>query len=225
METTALAEKQKLMYKEAYAYYQANNLKPAMDKVNEALGAGETNFVPQLELLKVLITGRTEDISRYQYDLGEFIKKYPKNPLKEYADKLMESSKTLVERVEKAKTNKFVGTTGPHFFIVAYNSADRLTSPVVDALEGFNSTEWKNLKLTTSNLALEDKTMTMCVEFPDRESAMAYYYKYLNSLAKTRPFSDYKFYNFVITKDNFQIFYRTKSLDEYLTFFDKNYQK
>ena len=28
-----------------------------------------------------------------------------------------------------------------------------------------------------------------------------------------------------LTKDNFQIFYRTKSLDEYLTFFDKNYQK
>ena len=37
-ETTALAEKQKLMYKDAYLLYQQNNLKPAMDKVNEALG-------------------------------------------------------------------------------------------------------------------------------------------------------------------------------------------
>ncbi len=224
-ETSVLAEKQKLMYKEAYTYYAENNLKPAIDKVNEALGSGETSFIPQLELLKVLISGRTEDLSRYQYNLSEFIKKYPKHPLKDYAEQLMATSKTFVEQVEKAKENKFGPIDGQHFFIVAYNSADRLTSPVVDVLEKFNSNYWKDLKLTTSNLGLDDKTLTMCVEFPNRETAMSYYYKFLNEVAKGKPFSDYKFYNFVITKDNFQIFYRTKSLDEYLTFFDKNYQK
>lgn len=224
-ETSALAEKQKLMYKEAYRYYQENNLKPAMDKVNEALGYGETNFIPQLELLKVLITARTEEMPQYQNNLGEFIKKYPKHPLKDYAEQLMASSKTLVEQIEKAKTNKFGGTTGPHFFVVAYNAADRLTVPVVNALEQFNSDAWNSLKLTTSNVGVEEKIMTMCVEFPDRETAMKYYYKFLSDLSKQKPFSDYKFYNFVITKDNFQILYRTKSLDEYLTFFDKNYQK
>src|SRR6185369_8958001 len=102
-ETSVLAEKQKLMYKEAYAYYSENNLKPAMDKVNEALGSGETSFIPQLELLKVLITGRTEDLTRYQYNLSEFIKKYPKHPLKQYAEQLLTTSKTFVEKVEKAK--------------------------------------------------------------------------------------------------------------------------
>jgi len=224
-ETSALAEKQKLMYKEAYKYYQENNLKPAMEKVNEALGSGETNFIPQLELLKVLITGRTEDLTRYQYNLDEFIKKYPKHPLKAYAEQLVASSKTLVEQLEKAKTNKFGGTTGPHFFVVAYNAADRLTSPVVQKLEQFNQSSWKSFKLTTSNLGVEEKILTMCVEFPDSETAMKYYYQFLAELSKERPFSDYKFYNFVVTKDNFQILYRTKSLDEYLTFFDKNYQK
>ncbi|MBS1680879.1 MAG: tetratricopeptide repeat protein [Bacteroidetes bacterium] len=224
-ETTALAEKQKLMYKEAYTLYQQNNLRPAMEKVNEALTAGETNFTPQLTLLKILITGRTEDVSQYQYDLNEFIQKYPKHPLKAYAEQLVASSKTFVEKVEKAKENKFGSTSGTHFFVVVYNSADRITNPVVDALEKFNATSWKGLKLTTSNLGFEDKTMTMCVEIPDREKAMAYYYQFLSDLSKNKPFSDYKIYNFVITKDNFQILYRTKSLDEYLTFFDKNYQK
>jgi len=112
-----------------------------------------------------------------------------------------------------------------HFFVVVYNSVDRLTNPVVDALEKFNKAEYNKLKLTTSNLGLEEKTLTMCGEFPDRASVMGYYYKFLAQVATTRPFSDYKFYNFVITKDNFQIFWQTKSLDEYLTFFDKNYQK
>jgi hypothetical protein len=137
----------------------------------------------------------------------------------------MGSSKTLINQVEKSKANKFGTTVGPHFFIVAYNSSDRLTVSIVDALERFNANEWKNLKLTTSNLVVEEKTLTMCVEFPDRETSIKYYYKFLNDLTKEKPFSDYKIYNFVITKDNFQILYRTKSLDEYLTFFDKNYQK
>jgi tetratricopeptide (TPR) repeat protein len=225
-ETTALAEKQKLMYKEAYSLYQQNNLKPAMDKVTEALASGETSFIPQLELLKILIMGRTEDVAQYQYELSEFIKKYPKDPLKNYADQLVASSKTFLDKIEKAKGIQFSkDLKGPHFFVVVYNSADRLTNPVVDALEKFNKAEFNKLKLTTSNLGLDDKILTMCVEFPDRESVMSYYYKFLAQVATAKPFSDYKFYNFVITKDNFQIFYRTKSLDEYLTFFDKNYQK
>lgn len=224
-ETSALAEKQKLMYKEAYGYYQENNLKPAMDRVTEALQSGETNFTPQLDLLKVLIMARTEDVSKYQYELGEFIKKYPKHPLKNYAEQLMASSKTLVEKIEQSKDNKFGSGIGPHFFVVVYNSSDRLTNPVVDELERFNLSSWNALKLTTSNLGFDEKTLTMCVEFPDKETALKYYYQFLSDLSKNKPFSDHKIYNFVITKDNFQIFYRTKALDEYLTFFDKNYQK
>lgn len=225
-ETTALAEKQKLIYKEAYSQFQQNKLKAAMDKVNEALALGETSFTSQIELLKILITGRTEDVTRYQFELGEFINKYPKDPLKKYAEQLVASSKTLLDKLEKAKGIKFSSTlTGPHFFVVIYNSADRITNPVVDALEKFNVSQFSKLKLTTSNIGMDEKTLTMCVEFPDKESVMSYYYKFLDEVAVAKPFSNYKFYNFVITKDNFQIFYRTKSLDEYLTFFDKNYQK
>jgi tetratricopeptide (TPR) repeat protein len=226
-EISALAEKQKLQYKEAYAYFQKNNLRPALEITNQALASGETSFTPQLELLKILLTGKTEDVTRYQYELGEFVKKYPKDPLSKYAGQLLASSKALYEKIEKAKGIVF-GTNfnNPHFFIVIYNEAERITNPVVDALEKFNQLEWTDLKLTTSNLGFADgKVLTMCVELPDKATAMRYYDKFLAQLAGTKPFSNYKFYNFVITKDNFQIFYRTKSLDEYLTFFDKNYQK
>ncbi len=225
-EISVLAEKQKMMYKEAYGYYQQNNLKPAMEKVTDALAAGETSFTPQLELLKIIIMGRTDEVTHYQYELGEFIKKYPKDLLKNYAEQLLASSKSFLDKLEKAKGIQFEkNLNGPHFFVVIYNSADRITNPVVDALEKFNTSAFKKLKLTTSNLGLDDKTLTMCVEFADKETVMGYYYKFLAQVNTAKPFSNYKFYNFVISKDNFQIFYRTKSLDEYLTFFDKNYQK
>ena len=62
------------------------------------------------------------------------------------------------------------------------------------------------------------------IEFSDRTPAQAYYEKFMAAMATAKPYSYVKFYTFVITKDNFNIFYRTKALDEYLTFFDRNYQ-
>lgn len=226
-ETSVAAEKQKLIYKEAYRFFQQNNLRAAQEKLSEATQVGETGFTPQLDLLKILIAGRTEDVTRYQLELELFIKKYPTEPIKSYAEQLLATSKSLLERIEKAKGIQYsTSLSGTHYFVTVYNNADRITNSVVDALEKFNSTLWSKLKLTTSNLALTDeKIVTMIVEFPDRESALSYFDKFLVQLSNAKPFSNYKFYNFVITKDNFQTFYRTKALDEYLTFFDRNYQK
>jgi hypothetical protein len=226
-ETSVAAEKQKLIYKEAYSYFQQDNLRMSREKINQALQVGETGFTPQLELLKVLITGKTEDVTRYQFELESFIKRYPAEPTKAYAEQLLAASKALLEKLEKAKGIRYsTNVEGIHYFVTLYTTSDRITNTVVDALEKFNETQWSKLKLTTSNLALNDeKLVTMVVEFPDRETALSYYDKFLAQLSIAKPFSNYKFYNFVITKDNFQTFYRTKALDEYLTFFNRNYQK
>ncbi len=226
-ETSVAAEKQKLIYKEAYSYFQQDNLRMSREKINQALQVGETGFTPQLELLKVLITGKTEDVTRYQFELESFIKRYPTEPTKAYAEQLLAASKALLEKLEKAKGIRYsANVEGIHYFVTLYTTSDRITNTVVDALEKFNETQWAKYKLTTSNLALNDeKLVTMVVEFPDRETALSYYDKFLAQLSIAKPFSNYKFYNFVITKDNFQTFYRTKALDEYLTFFNRNYQK
>lgn len=226
-ETSEVAEKQKMIYKDAFALYQANNLRAAQEKLIDAESLGETGFTPQLALLKILLVGRTEDVTRYQFELGEFIKKYPDEPQKPYAETLLTASQKLLEKIEKAKGIQFDKTMqGTHRFVVVYTTEDKITNSVATALEKFNASQWPNLKLVTSNLILNDnKILTMVTEFPDREAALSYFDKFLAQISVNKPFSNYKFYNFVISNDNFQTFYRTKALDEYLTFFDRNYQK
>ena len=226
-ETSVAAEKQKLIYKEAYTYFQANNLRPAQEKLKQALQEGETSFTPQLELLQILITGKTEDVTRYQFELGEYIKKYPDGELKPYAEQLQAASKTLLDKLERAKGIQFIKSMeGPHNFIVVYSTSDKITNPVSSAIEKFNATQFKDQKLTTTNIIFnEEKTITIVSELPSQNVALSYFDKFLAQIAPGKPFSNYKFYSFVITKDNFQIFYRTKALDEYLAFFDRNYQK
>ncbi|MBX2914097.1 MAG: tetratricopeptide repeat protein [Cyclobacteriaceae bacterium] len=226
-ETSVAAEKQKLIYQNAYSQFQNNNLRAAQDNLKQALMEGETTFTPQLELLQVLITGKTEDINRYQFELGEYIKKYPDGALKPYAEELLTASKTLISRLERARGIQFAkALEGAHSFVVVYNTSDKITIPISNALEKFNNTNFKDLKLTTTNIILtEEKTITIVSDLPNKSTALSYFDKFLAQIAPTKPFSNYKFNSFVITKDNFQIFYRTKALDEYLTFFDRNYQK
>ncbi len=226
-ETSVAAEKQKLIYKDAYADYQAGNLRASQEKIKQALQVGETAFTPQLQLLQILITGKTEDISRYQYELGEFVKKYPDATVKPYAEQLLASSKTLQEKIEKARGIRFViSNNDPHYFVTIYKIGDKIATPVSEALEKFNESRFKDKKLKSTNLIFtEEYAITFVIGLANREEAMNYFDSFDSQAALLKPFSSYNFYNFVITKVNFDLFYRTKALDEYLTFFDRNYKK
>ena len=225
-ESSIAAEKQKLIYKEAYLNYRAGNLRAAQEEINQALKEGDTGFSQQLDLLQILITGKTEDIAHYQYELGEFIKKYPDGFVKPYAEQLLSASKALQEKIEKSKGIRFIASfREPHYFVVVYKLSDKITDPVSRELESFNRNEFRELKLHSSNLTLnEEFALTMVTEFANRDEAMGYFDKFTGQAAIVKPFALYNFYTFVVTKDNFDIFYRTKALDEYLTFFDRNYQ-
>jgi tetratricopeptide (TPR) repeat protein len=225
-EAQVAAEKQKSIYKDAYEEYKYGNLRTSQEKINKAKEEGETTFTPQLELLEILITGKTEDVTRYQFQLGEFIKKYPDHELKPYADNLLASSKSLLERTEKAKGIRFVNSfEEPHYLVVVYRTEDKLASGMTQTLEDFNNKLFKGKNLKTSNLRFNEYlSLTFVSEFTDRAPAADYFDKVKAQVAKLPSLSSYKFDIFVITKDNFQIFYRTKALDEYLTFFDRNYQ-
>jgi TolA-binding protein len=225
-ESSIAAEKQKLIYKDAYANYQSGNLRAAQEEINQALKEGDTGFSQQLELLQILITGKTEDITRYQYELGEFVKKYTDGSLKPYAEQLLAASKALQAKIEKAKGIRFIASfKEPHYFVIVYKRSDKITGPISTGLESFNRSEFKDLKLSSSSLILnEDFALTMVIQFADKDVAIDYFDKFNSQAAVMKPFALYNFYTFVITKDNFDIFYRTKALDEYLTFFDRNYQ-
>jgi tetratricopeptide (TPR) repeat protein len=225
-ESSVAAEKQKLIYKAAYTDYQNGNLRGAQEKILQAQKEGDTGFSQQLDLLQILITGKTEDITKYQFSLAEFIRKYPDAGLKPYAEQLLAASKSLQAKIEKARGIRYVASLRePHYFVVLYKLADKITDASSAALDAFNKSEFKELKLTNTNLTFnEEYALTMVAEFSDRDPAMVYFDRFTAASATLKPFALYKFYTFVITKDNFDLFYRTKALDEYLTFFDRNYQ-
>ena len=226
-ETSVAAEKQKIIYKEAYAEFQRNNLRGTQEKIKLAKDIGETSFTPQLDLLQILITGKTEDVTRYQYELGEFIKKYPDALVHAYAETLLASSKTFIEKTERSKGIRFVASfEEPHYFVIVHRIQDKASTAMATAVEKFNLLFYRSKKLEASNLIFNDQyVLTFVGMLGNKTEALEYFNRFDNQVAKGLPFSTFNFHNFVITKDNFNIFYRNKALDEYLSFFDRHYQK
>jgi hypothetical protein len=224
-EASVAAEKQKLIYKEAYQAFASGNLRAAQEKTSVGLALGETSFNPQLELLRILITGKTEDVTKYQYELGEFLKKFPDSHLKPYAEQLLAASKSFIEKTEKAKGIRFAAQdNAPHYLVLVYNRESKIANEISEACEQFNSA--LKMRLQTSNLVFTDElALTMISDLPEKNAALEYFDKITASLAQRNTLATFKFDTFVISKDNFQIFYRTKALDEYLTFFDRNYKR
>jgi tetratricopeptide (TPR) repeat protein len=225
LEATATAEKQKILYKNAYSEFLSGQLVSASRAINEAVQLGETSFVPQLELLKILITGKTEDITRYQYELTEFMRRYPDDSLKNYAGSLLEASKTFIQRSERAKGIRFVrGPEQPHQVVIAHRKEDKLSTSLTTTLERLNSKEYNNQKLVVSNLAFTDElTLTFVLDFQKLKEAEQYLKQVQSRLLESEDFINYKFNIFVITQENFGTLYRTKALDEYLAFYERNY--
>lgn len=224
-EAQVAAEKQKIIYKDAYEEFTQGNLRSARDKIQLAKKEGDSNFTPQLELLEILITGKTEDVTRYQYELSEFIKKYPENELKTYAENLLASSKSLLEKTERAKGIRFVNSLEqPHHLVIVHKTDDKLADKFTQLLDEFNAKNYAASHLKTTNLRFDQKlSLTFVTELPDKQTAMDYLAKFKAITDRLTSVAIFKFDIFVVTKDNFQIFYRTKALDEYLTFFDRNY--
>ncbi len=226
-ETSAAQEKQKLIYKEAYASFQHNNLRDTQEKLRQARLIGETQFTPQLELLQILITGKTEDVTRYQYELGEFIKKYPEGKLHAYAEDLLTSSRVFLQKAERARGIRFVASFDePHYFVVLHRIRDQASPAISKRLDALGNEKFRPMKLAATNLIFDDEfAMTFVGDLPSQEAALGYLQEFNSRVAGERPFSTLNFHNFVITKDNFNIFYRNKALDEYLSFFDRYYKK
>jgi hypothetical protein len=79
----------------------------------------------------------------------------------------------LLTKLERAKGIQFIKSMeGPHNFVVVYNTADKITNPVSSAIEKFNAAQFKDLKLSTTNIILNDeKTITIVSEIPSQSSS------------------------------------------------------
>jgi tetratricopeptide (TPR) repeat protein len=224
-ESSEAVEKQRQLYKTAYELFEQEDYEGSLQTIDQAYAIGENNFTPTLELLRILIAGKTDDITKYQFMLQEFIQTNSDNEVGAYAKKLLEASQNFQKGQERKEGIQYIRSLEePHYFLIVYKSEENLSMGASAALAKFNNDNFKDLKLKTSNMVFNDMyTLTLVADLPGISTALDYSKTFNEKLPTLSEFRNHKFHNFVITKDNFDILYRTKGLDEYLKFFERNY--
>lgn len=224
-ESFAISEQLKALYKDLYSKYKDRKYGEVLYATDSALSIHFDNeFSDNIALLRVLTIGQTEEDHKYQFELGEFLKEYPDSELHEYAKSLLTTSETFQqERYNSAKARFIKDFNQQHLFIIVYDLKANISESLSDKVDTYLE-EQKLKSLRTGNLILdEEKSMLLLNIFPGKKSATQFLDSFLSDVSIKEDFKGQKLDIFIITQDNFDIFYTTKDVDAYLNFYERNY--
>ena len=225
-ESSEAIEKLKVIYQKAYELYRIDSLDLALSEVDMALSSfPETSFNARLELLKILIRGKREDITQYQFELGQFIETRPDSDVTPYAQHLLEASREFQLNLEKKKGVSYIPFFNQeHYFVLLYGVEDGNPDEISGAVQSFITEFFPDTELKTSNLILnQEQAIILVSQFTNNQDAMSFFERFYQESAVTETIPNLIFSKFVISKDNFSIFYQAKEVDAYLRFFEKYY--
>jgi hypothetical protein len=198
---------------------------------------GDTALIPRFEYLKALSIGKIEVVDSLVAGMQRVIAKYPKSPVKPLAQKVLDylsnqrnskgekiitDSTALPEPV--AKLYSF-NPKSVHFFVLIADNNRTDINALKIKISDFNQKYHSVDNLQVNSLLLDGSQEMITVNnFDSDQKAMNYYISIQNNpyvFTKLETTGGYS--SFVISADNYPIFYRSKDIKLYQKFFEKNY--
>ena len=225
-ESFATTERLKKLYRNLYSNYQQGSYEEVIIVADSALLASpENEFSDNIKLLQILAIGKKDGNRKYQFEMSNFAKDYPNSELVGYANSLLLASEEYQQnRYNSARARFIENFNQKHFFVLVYEIKEPLNSSIPKLVDDFLK-ENSFTTLRTGNLILDQKkSMILVNDFPGKGSAQGFSKMFSDNVSLTDTFKGEKIEVFVITEDNFDIFYKTKDVTAYLNFFEKHYQ-
>lgn len=228
--TTLYEDTYKAFINQQY-YMVINNADIALSKF-----PGDTALIPRFEYLKALSIGKIEVVDSLVTGMQRILIKYPKSPVRPLAQKVLDYLKN--QRNSKGEPILTDSTALPepisklyafmpssiHFFILIADNNRIDVNALKIRLSDFNSKYHGNETLQVNSLLLDGSQEMITVNnFENDERAMAYYNSIQNNPYIFTKLENTGFSDFVISADNYPIFYRSKDINLYLRFFAKYY--
>jgi len=229
----SLYEKTYLAYKGDQHYMVLINADRAHKEFpNDAL-------IPKFDFLKAMSSGVLESRDSTIAQLRRLIVKYPYSDIKPTAEEVYsiltggkpieltpeEEAKAALAMEEQGisifQTDKLAG---PQMFIV-YLPNVRNSNAIRIRIADFNTSNYKVSALAVNNVMFDKETGMVTVgNFATKEAAMKYYYhiisdNYVMGLIKVQSGVEV----FIISIENYPIFYQDNNVTKYKSFFEKNY--
>lgn len=190
----------------------------------------KSTLMPQFTFLKALCIGRTQDINAFEGALVNVTLKYPKEPVREKAQQILDAIKKQknpsVKDSTAAPKQKYVfNETGDYYWVVIIKNGKGDINKFKEKLSDINSQTYSIQGLSVTSMFLDAAQQLVNVKtFKDQKTAMDYF-TFMKSNAYL--YSDLQpgaYQSFIISSDNYVTFYKDKNVDEYQQFFTQNFK-
>jgi tetratricopeptide (TPR) repeat protein len=198
---------------------------------------GDTALIPRFEYLKALAVGKIEVVDSLVAGMQRVLTRYPKSPVHPLAQKVLDYLKNqrnskgepilndttaLPESITKLYT---FNPKSIHFFILIANNNKVDINALKIRIADFNEKSHSLEDLHVNSLLLGGPQEMITVNnFDNDEKAMDYYISIQNNpYIFTKLDNSGGYDDFVISAENYPIFYRNKDIKQYMRFFDKYY--
>ena len=224
------------LYQETYQTYIDGDYAGTIAKCNVADTAlGKNPLMAKFDLLEALAIGHTQDIKEFEGALTRIIIKYPKDAIKdkaqEYLD-MIKKQKQSPDSMVAAKESvialgvKYLFDKDAEFYWVLVNTGSVDMNKTKIGLSDLNAKYYSLDELATESILLDaNKPMVMVKKFKGKEKAMGYYKLVNENPDILKTLSKTAVQTFIISEDNFMLFYKDKDIDSYLSFFQGNFLK
>lgn len=217
-------------YTQTFVFYSEGNYTQALSNCLKADSLySKSTLMPKFAFLKALCIGRTQDVKMFEAALVNVTMKYPKDPVKDKAQEILDVIRkqgvtTTDNKTESAPKYSF-NESGEYYWVVIVKNGKGDINKFKEKLSDINSQTFSIQNLSISSLFLDTENQMVSVKtFNGKNPAMDYY-----SFLKTNEYlySDIQkgaYRSFIISAENFSIFYKDKNVEEYQQFFTQNFK-
>ena len=226
-------------YASTYDYYEAEQFSDVFARVKRADSLFKPNpLEAKFDLLQAFSIGKTQDRNAYIAALDSVIAKFPTGEEHDKAVEILTAlgappktaqneQKDQAKKDEKPKgpsPYKF-SPANPHYLVVYFNTISPKTKAISDSLANYDAKNHSLENLKVQSQLLDKNTQMIVVkQFKNKDDAMNYYDDITDSETMFDEVESIGYRVFVIDDKNFIQFYQRKNMEEYLDFFDKNYE-
>lgn len=227
-------------YAETYQLYTEAKYSAALSNCLYADSSfAKSTLMPQFAFVKALCIGRTQDINAFEGALTQVVIKYPKEPVKDRAQDMLDlirkqkgaqtsvsdTAKTAVIDTTQNKSKFIFKEDGDYYWVTIVQNGKGDMNKFKTSVANINTQSFGNQSLNVSSVFLDINNQLVSVKsFAGKEKAMQYYSFYKGNDLAFKDLVPGTYQSFVISAENYVIFYKDKNIDEYQQFFTQKFK-
>jgi len=237
------AEKNKvnILYEETYKDYKAGQYFQVIARSDLAFSLyGDTmELAPRFAYLKAISIGKIDVVDSLVSQLKMIILKYPYSEIKGLSQSILASivkdnpelkdeSMIFAEEVVPEETASLykINPGGQHMFMIVADSKEIRLNPFKVKLSDYNLKYYSIENLTINSLVLDNEHYLITIgNFNNSAKAKDFFDAITLSEYVYADLKPETFHNFVISMENYPVFFKEKDIGGYSKFFEKNYIK